>query len=202
MKSKKWIFVTGLVVALVALLAVVPAVLAQGPGGGRGSGPGEGYMGRGYGNRGHMGYGVGRGVGPGNSMMATVAEAVGLTQADLIAELQSGKTVADVAEEAGVTLETLVSSVIAERATWLAERVASGQLTQAQADFMLANMSANLTAHLSEAWTPGGYGAGNGMRHGGGYGMGFADEDGDGICDHSGTGAASMFQRGGRWGSK
>jgi hypothetical protein len=196
---KKWIIVAGVVGVLVlaAGLALTPLVMAQGPanrndgfGFSRGPmmrtavGPGPGQQ---------MGQATGPALGLGprwggqaNSLVAVAAAQLGMTQAELVAELQGGQTIADVAAEKGVALETIVDAFVAPRAERLAELVANGQLTQEQADDMLAAMKANITARLSEAWTPGGPGYVD--QDGDGQCDNFVDEDGDGVCDHAGAG--------------
>jgi hypothetical protein len=116
------------------------------------------------------------------------ADQVGLTQAELIAELQAGKTIADVAAEHGVAVETIVEAFLAPRAERLAELVANGQLTQAEADTWLATMRTRVTERISQPWSP----------QGRGQGTGFVDEDGDGICDHAGQGGPGGRYGGGR----
>lgn len=167
----KWIKVSALVAALlVALLATATAVSAQGP-----YGPGM---------RGGFG-------GPQNSLVAVAAKVLGLEQSALVAELNSGKTIADVAKEKGVSLDTIVDAFVAARADALKNAVASGRLTQTQADAMLAQMRANVTAQLNAKFQPRGYG----------MGQGFVDANNDGVCDNCGANGTNRPNRpGGRWG--
>jgi hypothetical protein len=144
-------------------------------------GPGPGNM-----NASRLAYGLGiRGAwgGPANSLVATAAEVLDMEVVNLVAELQAGKTIAQIAEEKGVALDAIVEAFLAEREATLAELVAAGRLTQEQADAVLAAMKANILARLSAPFTPRGYGVG----------LGFVDADGDGICDYYAGG------RGGRW---
>lgn len=102
-----------------------------------------------------------------------MAETLGMTQEDLLAELRDGKTVAQVAEEKGVALETLVEALLAPRREALAQKVADGALTQEQADTMLAQMRENITARLQQTWQPGGMlGQGGMLGRGGMRGRG------------------------------
>jgi|GEM_PF-1779507 len=96
-----------------------------------------------------------------------IAETLGMTQEELQTALQDGKTVAQVAEEKGVALDTLVEALLAPRRTALADRVAAGDLTQAEADEMLTRMQENITARLQQAGQGGGM-WGQGGRMGGG----------------------------------
>lgn len=219
MKTQKWILIGSVIVflgaaALAAFTFLTPFAWAQGPMGwnGRGNGsmfdqgfgPGGG-MGRGmmfngdFGSRFGMGPGGGPGMmgnmggrwgGPENSMIAIVAEKLGLTTDELVTELQAGKTIADIAKEKNVALETIVDAVVAPRAERLTQMVTNGRLTQEQADTMLATMKANITTKMSEKWEP--------------RGLGYQDADGDGACDNMGQGPmGGRFgggRMGGRWG--
>jgi hypothetical protein len=152
-------------------------------------------VGRGYGMGGGMGMLMqGRMGGQSNSLVAVAAQTLDMTQTDLVAALNSGKTIAAVAEERGVALEKIVDAFIAPRAQMLQQAVTAGHLTQAQADANLATMKANVTAQLNAPFTP----------RGNGTGTGFVDSDGDGVCDNMGaTGQAgsmrNQMNRGGRW---
>ncbi|HXV44447.1 MAG TPA: hypothetical protein VEC96_15390, partial [Anaerolineae bacterium] len=111
MKTQKWMLVASIILflgaaALVAFTILTPYAWAQGPmgwdgGGGsmfeRGFGPGAG-MGGGR----MMGMG-GRWGGPENAVLPIVAEELGMTPDELLAELQAGKTIADVAAEKNVS---------------------------------------------------------------------------------------------------
>jgi hypothetical protein len=176
MKTRTWLTLAGIALAIVVAIAVAPAVWAQGPVGGFGSGMNRAQMvdgtpgpGNRMGMRGQMG-------GPQQSLVAVAADTLGMTQADLIAQLQGGKTIAQVASEKNVALDTVVNAFVATRQARMAQAVAAGRMTQEQADAMLATMRANVTARLSQPWSPQGPGAG------------FTDEDGDGVCDHAGSG--------------
>lgn len=233
MNTRKWMLLAGIGAVLIVAIALVPGVLAQGPtsGYGRGWTPG-GAVGRGYnlmannpggfdyrrgpGNVSGPRFGLGsRWGGPDKSMVAVAAEQLGLTRTELIAELQAGKTIAQVAEAQGVALETIVDAFVAPRVERLTELVDRGQLTQEQADAMLATMRAHVSERLQAAWSSRGPGCGNvsnfvdedgdgvcdhagtGLGPGRGNGPGFVDEDGDGVCDHAASGG-QFGQRGGR----
>jgi urease gamma subunit len=83
------------------------------------------------------------------TMLAAVAETLGLDADALIDELQDGKTVAEIAEAQDVALEDVIAAVLTDYAAELADEVADGDLTQAQADARLAILEANLEAHFS-----------------------------------------------------
>ncbi|MBN1991064.1 MAG: hypothetical protein JW953_00040 [Anaerolineae bacterium] len=151
------------------------------------------------GSRGRGGFGsmMGGGLrwgGSANSLITITAEQLKMTPAELTAELQAGKTIADLAQEKDVSLDKLVEVLLAPHAERVASLVANEVMTQEQVDTMLAAMKANLTARLSESWSPGG------ARGWGGDCPGFGDTDGDGVCDFGGRG---LHGRGrgpmGRW---
>jgi len=167
-------------------LALAGAVALNAPAFAQGGAPADGPRGGG------MGQGLGQRGGAENSLIVIAADVLGLEQADLVADLRAGQTIAEVAEAQGVALDTLVDAVMVERSAWLNQAVAAGRLTQAQADARLATMRATVLAGLTAPHTPNALGPGNGT--------GFVDADGDGVCDTGGgTGpGASRGRRGGR----
>jgi len=185
MKTRTWLTLAGIALAVMVAIAVAPAVLAQGPSGGFGPGQAQGRMassmpgaGNGMGRRGGMGGMMSQMGGPAQSLVAVAAQQLGINQADLVTQLQGGKTIAQVASEKNVALDTIVNAFVATRQARMAQAVAAGRMTQAQADAMLATMRANLTAQLSQPWSP----------QGPGMGAGYADANGDGVCDNAGSG--------------
>jgi hypothetical protein len=111
--------------------------------------------------------GMGRGA-----SLTTIAATLKMTVADLQSALQSGKTVAALATEKGVALQTIVDAVLAEQKTLLQQAVTDGRLTQAQADAKLAELRTQLPTQLSTAFTPDLRGGGRGLP--GGFGAGAA----------------------------
>lgn len=122
----------------------------------------------------------------GVSLVDATAQATGMAVEDVVAALQSGQTYADLAGEAGVTLQDIVDVVISVRADALAQAVVDGRFTQEQADLMLATMAEDLLARLNEPWTS--QGAGNGYML-----DGTQPSDGTG---YRGGNARGMGQRG------
>lgn len=160
--NKQWLKI-GVVLVVVAALAVTAVVAsAAWPGGGRGQG---------------------FGFGPDGSLLSVAAEELGIEQADLVTELQAGKTIADVAEEKGVELSAIVDAFAALHSENLANAVTNGWLTQEQADARLELLKTDLTARLSQSFDP--------------RGFGFTDADGDGVCDFcEENGMGGMMGRG------
>jgi hypothetical protein len=77
------------------------------------------------------------------------ATALGMTEADLLAALRDGQTVAQVAESKGVAVDTVVDAIVNEIETKLDAQVASGRLTQAQADEMLTRATERTKAFVN-----------------------------------------------------
>jgi uncharacterized protein (DUF433 family) len=111
------------------------------------------------------------GFGRGGDALAMVAEQLGIEQAALVTELQAGKTIAQLAEEKGVSTADIVAAVIAARQEMLTSAVEAGTLTQAQADARLALLQADAEAMLDKTFTfsdgrgpgMGGFGGGDGV---------------------------------------
>jgi len=101
-----------------------------------------------------MGFGWGM---HGASLIDVAAEVLGLEPADLIAELQAGKSIAELAEERGVEPQTIVDAFLADHQERLQEMVDAGWLTQEQADLMLDHMAEEVAEHINEPglWSPG-----------------------------------------------
>jgi hypothetical protein len=101
------------------------------------------------GGRGHGGFG-----GPGHhggsghhgTSLGAAATYLGLTQAELRAELASGKTLAQIAEAQGKSVDGLKAKLKGEAKTKLDAAVKAGRITQAQADEMLGRLDDHLDA--------------------------------------------------------
>lgn len=175
MKTRWWMIPVGAALLLAIAFVLTPGAmarstgLADGTGWSRGPHQG-GPAGRGGGGMGPMG-------GSQDSLVAVAAETLGMEQADLVAQLQAGTTIAQLA---GDKTATIVDAFVASRSERFAAMVEAGRLTQAQADQQLATVRANATARVEAVWTAGGSG----------QGMGFVDENGDGVCDHAAGGMA------------
>jgi hypothetical protein len=85
------------------------------------------------------------------SMMTAVADALNMDANALVTELQSGKTIAEVADAQGVELSAVVDAALAVHTEQMAAAVESGALTQDQADAMTALMQANLNRYFTES---------------------------------------------------
>jgi AraC-like DNA-binding protein len=70
---------------------------------------------------------------------------LGMTEDELRDELAEGKTLAEVAEDEGKSVEGLVSALVADETKAIAQAVLDGRLTQAQADRILETAKARAT---------------------------------------------------------
>ena len=70
---------------------------------------------------------------------AALADTLGLTVEQFQAERDAGKTLAQIAEEQGVSLDDVQAAMQTAREAEIQQMVADGTITQAQADAMLAN---------------------------------------------------------------
>ena len=102
----------------------------------------------------------GRGLhGPhGRLDLSVAAGAIGISEDDLKTALQSGQSMADVATAHGVDPQKVIDALVADAQAKLAERVASGEITQAQADEISANLVQRITDRVNHAGGPGGPG--------------------------------------------
>ncbi len=89
----------------------------------------------------------------GQQGMAVIIEQLGISGEELRAELQAGKSIADVAAEQGVSLDAIEDALMSQLSEKLAERVANGDMTQEEADEKLAEASTRIEERLTQ---PGG----------------------------------------------
>jgi uncharacterized protein (DUF433 family) len=138
MKNKRSILIGGLLVAL-AVGAVIGATnaYAQTPSNGLWQGPGPG------GGRGPMG----------EAGLEAAAQALGMTTDELIAALKDGKTLEQVAEEAGVDFADVQAAIQAVRGTELRERGPMGGPGWEAAAQALGMTTDELTAALKSGKT-------------------------------------------------
>jgi hypothetical protein len=77
------------------------------------------------------------------------ASYLGLTEDQLRTQLQSGKTLADVAKAQGKSVDGLIDALVAATKKDLDDAVADGRLTKAQADQILAHMKQRITDRVN-----------------------------------------------------
>lgn len=153
MKNKMSILIAGLLVALL-VVGVIGATntFAQGS---------YDLMQHG---RGPGGPGDGRGLG--QAELEAAAKVLGMTADEVSTALQSGKTLQDLADEAGVDIEDVQAAIQAAHETELRDRiaqaVAAGTITQENADWLLEGLDKGFIG------VPGAFGFGG--PHGFGHG--------------------------------
>ena len=147
MKNKISVLIAGLLLALVVIGVVGAAnAYAQSPSSGllHGGGPG------------------GRGLGLEGLQIA--AEALNMTTDELITALRSGKTLEEIATEAGVDLQDVRDAIQEAQATQMRERIQqavdAGTITQEHADWLLEGLEKGFIDG------PGGFGFGHGFKFG------------------------------------
>ena len=80
---------------------------------------------------------------------SVVAKAIGITEAELKTALTGGQTVAAVAKAHNVPLQTVIDALVADGTSELAAQVASGSISQAQADAEKAEILQRATAQAN-----------------------------------------------------
>lgn len=95
------------------------------------------------------------------------AAAIGITTDALTTELKAGKTIADVAGERNVAVQTVIDALVADATARIDQAVTDGKLDAARAETMKANLVERVTARVNgEGPGPDGPGGFRG-RHGG-----------------------------------
>ncbi len=107
----------------------------------------------------------------GGSLVSTLAELLEMDVADVVTELQTGISIAELAESHGLEPQQVVDAFLADHQAMLDAAVESGRITQEQADEMQAHMAEEIAERITEPWSAGN--CGSGMRPGGfgGHGM-------------------------------
>ena len=148
MKNKMSILIGGVLVALlVTVVAGATSVFAQSPS-----------------NALMHGRGPGGGRGMGLAGLQVAAEALDMTTDELINELRGGKTLEQIAEEAGVDFAEVQAAIQEAAQTEFRDRIQqavdAGTITQAHADWLLEGLEQGFIGG------PGGFGLGGGHGHG------------------------------------
>jgi hypothetical protein len=98
--------------------------------------------------------------------LEAAAEALGMTVEELRTAAAAGTTLAELAEQKGVTEQVLVDAMVDAVEERLAEAVAAGRLTQEHADEHAAQARTRITSALDEPLRAGGHGKRHGFRGG------------------------------------
>jgi hypothetical protein len=113
--------------------------------------PGFGFFGFRHGKD-FGGFGFDRGFFGMGKDLSSFAKALNMTEADLMTELQSGKTIAAVAQEKNIDLAQVKTSVLADFKANLDQAVTAGKLTQSQADQIYNQFSSNFDTLVNQTW--------------------------------------------------
>jgi hypothetical protein len=159
MKNKMLIVIGGLLAALLVVGVVgATSAYAQGP-----DTPGYGLMDFG------RGPGGGRGFGLGDAELEAAAKVLGMTADEVSSALQSGKTLQDLADEAGVDITDVHAAIQAVHVTEMRARITQavedGTITQENADWLNEGLDKGFIG------VPGAFGFGGHHGRGGGPGM-------------------------------
>lgn len=84
------------------------------------------------------------------------AQALGMTTDELHTALEGGQTLAQVASDKGVNVQVVIDALIASATNHINEEVTSGEITQAQADTKLAELSQRVTDRVNNPRPEGG----------------------------------------------
>ncbi len=113
-----------------------------------------------------------------DTVWKALAEKLGMTSDELTAQIKSGKTLAQIAQEKGVSTKDLAAVMETTMESALAQAVKDGKLTQAQADLMIQHMDGqyewmvtNMSAGMLGTGSGSGTGPGGMMGTGSGSGM-------------------------------
>jgi len=110
------------------------------------------------------------------------ANYLGTTVANLLTQLRSGKTLADIA---GSKTSGLIDALVTAEKTELADAVKAGKLTQSQADTISATLTQRFTDLVNGTRPPFGRGPG--------FGHGLADHELDTAASYLGTTASALI---------
>jgi polyhydroxyalkanoate synthesis regulator phasin len=111
------------------------------------------------------GFGFGFGV-----ELNTAATYLGLTEAELRTQVESGKSLAQIAKDKGKSVDGLVQALYDAAKKQLDAAVTAGRLTKANEDEIVSNLKEKLTDLVNRTPPAGGFGPGFGFHH-----FGFAD---------------------------
>ena len=123
------------------------------------------------------------GRGPSPESITAIAKVLNVTEAQLQTEVQSGKSLADIAAAQNISVQSVIDAVVTQMKSHIAGEVASGEITQAEADAKLTDVTARATDMVNgvrPAGMPGDKVGGMGGHGRGHHGMGDdGDDDGE-----------------------
>ena len=94
--------------------------------------------------------------GKGGQSLEIASQALGMSVEELHTALDGGQTLAQVASDKGVNVQVIIDALVAERTTHINQEVADGELTQAEADEKLAEVTQKVTDMVNNPRPEGG----------------------------------------------
>lgn len=95
--------------------------------------------------------GPGGGCGGGRGIIKTAAaEVLGLSEDELRTQIRSGKSLAEIAQSQGMSVDDFKPALVEKAAADLKTRLDAGEITQAQYDSITGNLQADLDAIVNE----------------------------------------------------
>ncbi|QQE79874.1 hypothetical protein [Alicyclobacillus sp. SO9] len=131
--------------------------------------------------------------GPSSGRMLEVAKILGVTQTTLQTDLQSGKSIAEVAKSKGISEATLIAKLKADLKTNLDQAVKNGKLTSSRETTMLSNFNSHAKQFVERT---GGFAGPGGAWHGRRMGFGGRMADVTTVLGISATTLRSDLQSG------
>lgn len=132
--------VIALALSAVLAVSVVGGVLAVGPGGGSGGSGATDAAGRPGHPRIHAA----------KALVTNAAATIGIDAKDLAKELKSGKTIAQVATEHTVSVQTVIDNAVAQANTAVDKALADGKITSEQATKIKSQLVERITKIVNE----------------------------------------------------
>lgn len=86
----------------------------------------------------------GTGVAAKNEALSAAAEAMGMTLEDLLTEIKSGKSIAQVAEDKGVSVDSVKGAMLAALEAALKQKLEAGLISQERYDSLVERLQAAL----------------------------------------------------------
>jgi len=102
--------------------------------------------------------------GKGGPGLDVAAQALGMTTDELHTALDGGQTLAQVASDKGVNVQVVIDALVASATNHINEEVTSGEITQAEADQKLADLSQRVTDRVNNPRPEGGPRGGHGPK--------------------------------------
>ncbi len=83
-----------------------------------------------------------------------VADLLGMTKKEILAERAAGKTLSEIAKEKGVSDQQVIDAMVAAEQEVIERALSNGKITQAQADWLIARMKALAPFELTNPFGP------------------------------------------------